>query len=109
MLFFLLHTLHKVEYTAKKARKNERKGREGMGLTLAVVSLVLSVISIALLAYDVGEKRGFRDGYEIGKAERHRESANCASGGKLKEGLESEETDTEMQRKEEGREAQCQG
>ena len=38
-----------------------------MGLTLAVVSLVLSVISIALLAYDVG---GFRDGYEIGKAER---------------------------------------
>lgn len=69
MLFFLLHTLHKVEYTAKKARKNERKGREGMGLTLAVVSLVLSVISIALLAYDAGEKRGFRDGYEIGKAE----------------------------------------
>ena len=36
-----------------------------MGLTLAVVSLVLSVISIALLAYDVGEMRGFRDGYEI--------------------------------------------
>ena len=40
-----------------------------MGLTLAVVSLVLSVISIALLAYDAGEKRGFRYGYEIGKAE----------------------------------------
>lgn len=86
-----------------------RRGRKEMGLTLAVASLALSVISIALLAYDVGEKRGFRDGYEIGKAEGCRESANCAFGGKLKEGSESEETDTEMQRKEEGREAQCQG
>lgn len=41
-----------------------------MGLTLAVASLVLSVISIALLAYDVGEKRGFRDGYEAAKQEK---------------------------------------
>ena len=70
MLFFLLRALHKVEKAVKNSRKSMRRGRKGMGLTLAVASLVLSVISIALLAYDVGEKRGFRDGYEIGKAER---------------------------------------
>ena len=67
---FWQHAKRKLKKHSHFKRRNERRGRDGRGLTLAVVSLVLSVISIALLAYDVGEKRGFRDGYEIGKAER---------------------------------------
>lgn len=73
---------------------------------MAIAALVLSVISIVLLAYGIGEERGFRDGYGIERIEGRRESASCTSGGKLKEGLESEETDTEMQLKEAEREAQ---
>ena len=57
------------------------KIKELLGL-MAIAALVLSVISIVFLTYGIGEERGFRDGYGIGRIEGRREGANRTSGGK---------------------------